>query len=81
MIAKTAVIDPKAKVNTDCTIGEYCVIEDGVVLEEVWCWAPCGRPFWDSNRCRNCYRGRSPSAVVHFLLLLAQSKPNRRLVL
>ncbi|HHW29998.1 MAG TPA: aminotransferase class V-fold PLP-dependent enzyme [Syntrophomonadaceae bacterium] len=34
MIAKTAVIDPKAKVNTDCTIGEYCVIEDGVVLEE-----------------------------------------------
>jgi len=34
MIAKTAVIDPKAKVSNDCTIGEYCVVEDGVVLEE-----------------------------------------------
>jgi len=34
MIAKTAVINPKAKVSNDCTIGEYCVVEDGVVLEE-----------------------------------------------
>lgn len=34
MIAKTAVIHPEANVSPDCSIGEYTVIEDDVILEQ-----------------------------------------------